>query len=31
MAVNEEQVKLAQYKLDIGSGAKPDVLQAKWT
>jgi outer membrane protein TolC len=29
MAVNEEQVKLAQYKLDIGSGAKPDVLQSK--
>ncbi|MBS1620239.1 MAG: TolC family protein [Bacteroidetes bacterium] len=29
MAINEEQVKLAQYKLDIGSGAKPDVLQSK--
>lgn len=29
MTINEEQVKLAQYKLDIGSGAKPDVLQSK--
>jgi outer membrane protein len=29
MALNEERVKLAQYKLDIGVGAKPDVLQSK--
>jgi outer membrane protein TolC len=29
MSINEEKVKLAQYKLDIGSGAKPDVLQSK--
>jgi outer membrane protein TolC len=29
MSINEERVKLAQYKLDIGSGAKPDVLQSK--
>ncbi len=29
MALNSERVKLAQYKLDIGVGAKPDVLQSK--
>lgn len=29
MAISEERVKLAQYKLDIGVGAKPDVLQSK--
>lgn len=29
MSINGERVKLAQYKLDIGSGAKPDVLQSK--
>jgi outer membrane protein len=29
MALSGERVKLAQYKLDIGSGAKPDVLQSK--
>ncbi len=29
MSINEERVKLAQYKLDIGAGAKPDVLQSK--
>ncbi len=29
MALSQERVKLAQYKLDIGVGAKPDVLQAK--
>jgi outer membrane protein len=29
MTINEERVKLAQYKLDIGSGTKPDVLQSK--
>lgn len=27
--LNEERVKLAQYKLDIGTGAKPDVLQSR--
>jgi len=27
--LNSERAKLAQYKLDIGSGAKPDVLQSK--
>ncbi len=27
--LNAERAKLAQYKLDIGSGAKPDVLQSK--
>lgn len=27
--LNEERVKLAQYKLDIGTGIKPDVLQSK--
>lgn len=29
IVLNEERVKLAQYKLDIGTGAKPDVLQSK--
>ena len=29
MSINEERVKLAQRKLEIGSGAKPDVLQSK--
>ncbi len=29
ISINEERVKLAQYKLDIGVGAKPDVLQSK--
>ncbi len=29
MSINAERVKLAQYRLDIGSGAKPDVLQSK--
>ena len=29
MALSQERVKLAQYKLDIGVGAKPDVLQGK--
>lgn len=29
IALNEERVKLAQYKLDIGTGAKPDLLQSK--
>ena len=29
MSINEEKVKLAQYKLDIGAGAKPDLLQSK--
>ncbi len=27
--LNSERAKLAQYKLDIGTGAKPDVLQSK--
>ncbi|MFT3903309.1 MAG: TolC family protein [Niabella sp.] len=27
--LNEERVKLAQYNLDIGTGAKPDVLQSR--
>ncbi len=27
--LNEERVRLAQYKLDIGTGIKPDVLQSK--
>ncbi|MEE6187770.1 TolC family protein [Niabella digestorum] len=27
--LNEERANLAQYKLDIGSGTKPDVLQSK--
>ncbi|MGH2552752.1 MAG: TolC family protein [Chitinophagaceae bacterium] len=29
MALSHERVKLAQYKLDIGVGAKPEVLQSK--
>jgi len=29
MSVNQERVKIAQYKLDVGVGAKPDVLQSK--
>jgi outer membrane protein TolC len=29
MALSQERVKLAQYKLDIGVGAKPEVLQSK--
>ncbi|MFI5132973.1 MAG: TolC family protein [Chitinophagales bacterium] len=29
ISIDEERVKLAQYKLDIGAGAKPDVLQSK--
>lgn len=29
MSLSRERVKLAQYKLDIGVGAKPDVLQSK--
>ena len=29
MALGQERVKLAQYKLDIGVGTKPDVLQGK--
>ena len=29
LSISEERVKLAQYKLDIGVGAKPDVLQSK--
>lgn len=29
MSLSAERAKLAQYKLDIGVGAKPDVLQAK--
>ena len=29
MSISAERVKLAQYKLDIGVGAKPDVLQGK--
>lgn len=29
MNLSQERVKLAQYKLDIGVGAKPDVLQSK--
>jgi outer membrane protein len=29
MSVNEERLKLAQYKLDIGAGTKPDVLQSR--
>jgi outer membrane protein len=28
MSISQERVKLAQYKLDIGVGAKPDVLQS---
>ena len=29
ISINVERVRLAQYKLDIGVGAKPDVLQSK--
>lgn len=29
ITLNEERVRLSQYKLDIGTGAKPDVLQSK--
>ncbi|MBK7560325.1 MAG: TolC family protein [Chitinophagaceae bacterium] len=29
LSLSRERVKLAQYKLDIGVGAKPDVLQSK--
>ncbi|MBI5858090.1 MAG: TolC family protein [Sphingobacteriales bacterium] len=29
MSLSQERVKLAQYKLDIGMGTKPDVLQGK--
>lgn len=29
MALSQERVRLAQYKLDIGVGAKPDLLQSK--
>ncbi len=29
ISISRERVKLAQYKLDIGVGAKPDVLQSK--
>jgi len=29
ITLSQERVKLAQYKLDIGVGAKPDVLQSK--
>ncbi|HVZ56236.1 MAG TPA: TolC family protein [Chitinophagaceae bacterium] len=29
MSIDEERVKLAQYKLDIGVGIKPDLLQSK--
>ncbi len=29
MSLSEERVKLAQYRLDIGVGTKPDVLQGK--
>ena len=29
ITLNQERVRLAQYKLDIGTGAKPDVLQSK--
>ena len=29
MSISAERVKLAEYKLDIGVGAKPDVLQSK--
>lgn len=29
IAVNEERVKLAQRKLDVGTGGKPELLQAK--
>ena len=29
IALSEERVRLAQYKFDVGTGAKPDVLQAQ--
>ena len=29
IALSEERLKIAQYKFDIGTGAKPDVLQAQ--
>lgn len=29
ITLNEERVRLSQYKLDIGTGAKPDLLQSK--
>jgi outer membrane protein TolC len=29
MQLSEERLKIAQYKFDIGTGAKPDVLQAQ--
>jgi outer membrane protein len=29
MQLSEERLKLAQYKFDVGTGAKPDVLQAQ--
>jgi outer membrane protein TolC len=29
MSINDERVKLAQYRLDIGVGIKPDLLQSK--
>jgi outer membrane protein TolC len=29
IVLNEERVRLSQYKLDIGTGIKPDVLQSK--
>ncbi len=29
ITLNEDRAKLAQYRLDIGTGAKPDVLQSK--
>lgn len=29
MSLSEERVKLSQYRLDIGAGAKPDLLQSK--
>lgn len=29
IALNEERVRLSQYKLDIGTGTKPDLLQSK--
>lgn len=29
MSLSEERLKIAQYKFDIGTGAKPDVLQAQ--
>ncbi len=29
MGISQERVKLAEYKLDIGVGAKPDVLQSR--